>query len=162
VDHSANHEDGAVIDLAVAEQLAERLRALRAEPRELASFQVWVKANRSVLSTEMSPGNLLKLSHGNMAKVMEALVNLLPDCTRCGRICQPGPFASRIEHAECASLVDSAVNDEVLLRVKRPGWVLLDQRQLGADAYFECRNCGALWTLVEPERQDNGLWERLS
>ena len=67
-----------------------------------------------------------------------------------------------MEQLAYSSRVDVALSSGELVRIKRPQWLQHGGTQLGADAYFECKFCGAIWTLVEPERQDNGMWQRIA
>lgn len=140
----------------------DRFLEFRSNPIDLNSFHNWIKASHAELLTHLSPGILLKLTRGDTAKVLITISKILPACSNCADICKEGAFANRSEHVSCASRVDLAILDGYLERIKKPSWVGQDNFQLGADAYYKCSSCGSIWTLVEPERQDNGLWERLA
>lgn len=128
----------------------------------LGVFQRWVEENRERLAEQIAAGILLKLRRGDLQKAMASLATLIPTCVKCRSICQAGPFMTRQDHAKCALNVDIVVKNGHLSQIPRPNWTPIDNSQLGADAYFICTGCGSVWTLVEPERQDNGTWQRLA
>lgn len=138
------------------------LREVRSNPGMKDEFQKWVRAHNESLSNHLSQGVYLRLARGDIEKVMSSVAALLPGCSHCERICSQGAFDSRSEQHECERRVDAALQGGDLRRVKRPVWFNPHHSQLGSDGYFECVTCGSVWTLVEPERQDNGLWERIS
>lgn len=121
-----------------------------------------VEKNHDRLAMHISAGNFLKLRRGDTQKVMASIAVVLPACVKCGNICPAGPFITRQDHATCATNVDAAVKNGDLCRIPQPNWASIDNSQLGADAYFRCTGCGSVWTLVEPERQENGTSERLA
>ena len=143
-------------------ELEKHLRAFRAEPGSPCELKAWLDQNQPELATILSPGILLKLRSPNVGKIMGAIALLLPGCTHCGQVGAPTTFASRQEHSSYAKRVDDAISNNILKRVKAPQWLLPDNSQMGADGYFKCSVCGAIWSLVEPERQDNGKWERIA
>lgn len=129
---------------------------------DLGSLHKWADENQEKLRTHMSPGLLLKLRKGNATQVMGIVASIVPACQVCSGINPVGVFSSRQDHARCAQHVDAAMTSGALKRIRIPSWFQAAHSQLGADAYFECTCCGSIWTLVEPERQDHGLWERLA
>jgi hypothetical protein len=139
-----------------------QLLAFRRNPVSPRGLIAWLDRNQSELAGILSPGILLKLRSNNIQKIMSAIAVLLPACTHCDQVGAPTIFASRQEHSSYAKRVDGAISNGILKRVKSPNWLLPDNSQMGADAYFECAVCGAIWSLVEPERQDNGKWERIA
>jgi hypothetical protein len=140
----------------------EELVNFRQGAINLGVFQHWVEKNHDRLAAQIPAGILLKLRRGDVRKIMASIAKLIPTCARCGQICQVGPFTTRQAHAKCASNVDAAVKNAVLSRIAQPNWVPIGNSQFGAAGYFKCTGCGSVWTLVEPERQDNGTWERLA
>ena len=135
----------------------------RKDPVSLHGLKAWLDQNQSEPDGILSPGILLKLRSTNIQKIMSAIAVLLPACTpHCDQVGVPTVFASRQEHSSYAKTVDGAISNGILKRVKSPNWLLPDNSQMGADAYFECGVGGAIWSLVEPERQDNGKWERIA
>lgn len=139
-----------------------KLREIREDPNKFGPFQVWMQSNEDALAGLISQGDLLRLKRGDLPRVMNALTRLLPSCSACGKLWPRGAFSSRADHQACAQRVDMALADGVLRRTDRPAWVLSDVSQFGSDAYYGCVNCGAHWILVEPEREDNGLWDRIA
>lgn len=89
-------------------------------------------------------------------------MSLLPSCSNCRDICKEGIFLTRQEHAACVSNVSQAVSNGTLKPIPRPEWFRPSDKHFGADGYFKCNTCDAVWTLVTPEREDNGLWERIA
>lgn len=162
MDHSDHKERTVVMKSLLDIDLHEEFVNFRQGVIDLGIFQQWVEKNHDRLATHISAGTLLKLRRGDIRKVMASIAMLLPSCVKCGNICQAGPFTTRQDHATCASNVDVAMKNGVLSRIPQPNWSPIDSSQLGADAYFKCTSCGSVWTLVEPERQDNGTWERLA
>jgi len=141
--------------------LSQKIGELRASNITVDDFHQWVVASSATLSKVVSQGVLLKFKRGDMSKIMAASKVVLPPCSKCSSLFKEGEFSDRAEHASCARIVDQAMATGLLNRVGRPNWFKPNSNQLGADAYFECSSCGALWTLVEPERQYHGLWERV-
>jgi hypothetical protein len=162
MDHSANKERTAVMKSLLDSDLHDEFVNFRQGVIGLDIFQQWVEKNHDRLATHISAGNLLKLRRGDIHKVMASIAKVLPSCIKCGNICQAGPFTTRHDHATCASNVEMALKNGEISRIPLPSWAPIDNSQLGADAYFKCMGCGSVWTLVEPERQDNGTWERLA
>lgn len=162
MDHSAHKERAVVMKLLLDSDLHEEFAKFRQGNIDHGIFQQWVENNYDRLARHISVGNLLKLRRGDIRKAMASIATLLPSCGKCGNIYQAGPFTTRQDHATCASKVDLAMKNGELIRIPQPIWSPIDNSQLGADAYFECTGCGSIWTLVEPERQDNGTWERLA
>jgi hypothetical protein len=160
--YSANEKRTVAMKSLLDSDFQEEFVKFRQGAISLGVFQQWVERNYERLATQVSAGILLKLRRGNAQKVMASIAVLVPDCAKCGHICPRGPFTTRQEHAGCASKVEIAVKNGDLSRIPPPNWRPIDNSQLGADAYFECTACGSVWTLVEPERQDNGMWDRLA
>ena len=161
LDHSTR-KIWSVVMTKLNDYIVETLRKFRQGAVDITSFQQWVDGNRYALAAEVSSGVLLKFHRGNTQKVMGAIAGILPSCTSCDRIGPSGDFYSRLEHAKVAEEVDTALRVGILKRIPRPSWVNTNSQHLGADAYFQCVNCGSIWTLVEPEQHDNGSWRRLA
>lgn len=137
------------------------LKKFQSRATDLSTFQKWISDNYQGLGAFASPGLLIKLKRGGERKVMEAVMALLPSCSNCRDICEGGPFLTRKEYADCASCVAQATQNGMLTKVGRPAWFQPDGEHFGADGYYKCNICSAVWTLVLPEREDNGLWERI-
>lgn len=144
------------------ETFVANLRKFRRGDIDLPSFQDWIARQSTNLSLMVPTGVLLKLRRGDKEKAMRAVARLLPACAYCGQMPAVGVFTSREQHSTYASWVTQAVRNGTFKPIPRPDWLHSTQQHFGADGYFQCTNCGSLWTLVEPEREDNGLWERLA
>lgn len=142
--------------------IADRLRAFRKEPINQDAFRDWVRKNHSRLAPQCAPGLILKLRSRDVQTIMSSIANLIPACSQCVQVGEQKIFESRAEQLSYARRVDATLNGGPLKRIKRPNWFQHDGAQLGPDGYFECTSCGAFWTLVEPERQYNGLWQRIA
>lgn len=144
------------------ESLFENLRELRRENINVEEFHQWMKTLNEESTRTVPKGILLKLKHGDMNKILSASKAILPSCLKCSAICKEHAFYDRSEHAACASAIDQALQAGILRRLAKPKWYVPSNTQPGADAYFACSFCGSIWNLVEPERQYNGLWERIA
>jgi hypothetical protein len=142
-------------------RIIEKLRDFQKGQVDLQSFQQWISVHSDQLRLGLAPGVLLNLKRGDKQKAMKAAAMALPACSDCGHLCDSGVFSSRQEHSACAAQVKESVRKGTLKGIPRPNWFRASPHNLGADGYFECGNCSAIWTLVEPEREDNGLWERI-
>jgi hypothetical protein len=142
--------------------LIAELKRLRSGAIDLPSFQRWLSEDQQKLGQSVSSGILLKLKRGDERQAMKAAETLLPTCVKCRDICKHGGFLTRQEYALCASQVARAVENSTLTAIARPRWFYSDDKHYGADGYFKCNTCDAFWTLVAPEREDNGLWERIA
>lgn len=142
--------------------IREKLFDFKSGSVDLTSFQEWVSNNQETFKNLVSQGVLLKLRRGDMETVMGCIASFDSACDKCSGINPAGRFTSRQEFSICASHVDNALASGVLKRVKMPIWVKPEALQFGADAYYECTTCSTTWLLVEPEREDNGLWRRLN
>lgn len=143
-------------------ELIEKLRRFRDDPTELGSLQYWLKININEIERLISPGVALKLCSRDIQKVMSAIVSIVPPCSICGSIARPRAFTLRQEHRFVALHVEQAILGGFLSRIKSPAWLNNDDLEHAADAYFNCGSCGAIWTLVEPEREYTGQWQRLA
>lgn len=129
---------------------------------DLASFQKWISDNFDDLEGLSSPGLLMRLKRGGEQQAMRAVVSILPSCSACSDICKVGAFIIRQEHSTCLSQIAQAVQKGTLVQIARPDWFKTDDKHFGPDGYYKCNICDAVWTLVLPEREDNGLWERIA
>lgn len=145
-----------------SEQLLIELKRLRDEARNLEKFRSWVFANTESLNLTIPPGYLLKLKRGEMQHVMRVSAALIPSCIDCRDLCEGGVLLTRQQSALCTSTVSKAMQLGFITPSHRPPWFAPRDIHFGADAYFKCRTCGALYTLVAPEGEDNGLWERFA
>ena len=143
-------------------EFIDKFRKFRSDPALLETLQNWVKINKSEVEKLISPGAALKLRSKDIQKVMSAIVSIVPPCSICGNIARPQVFTSRQDHLFVALQVENALLRGLLKRIKSPAWFNSDDLQHAADAYFDCSSCGAIWTLVEPEREYNGQWKRLA
>lgn len=141
--------------------LSQKIYELRASNIAVDDFHQWVIDSSETLSKGVPKGILLKLKRGDMSQILDASKTVIPACLSCSSLFKEGEFSDRAEHLSCANIVAQAITTGLLNRVARPIWFKPNSNQLGADAYFECSSCCALWTLVEPERQYCGLWERV-
>ncbi|UTM58454.1 hypothetical protein L4174_006340 [Photobacterium sp. CCB-ST2H9] len=146
----------------VLQNLPEKIKSLRAGLISVEEFQTWINSASADELKLVPQGILLRLKRGGMDKVMLASVNILPDCVNCHGIYRQGVFESRNEHASCSKYVDQAVQGNVLVSIQKPKWYKPKAGQLGPESYYSCTSCGSIWNLVEPERQCNGLWERIA
>jgi hypothetical protein len=142
-------------------EIIGKLKEFQKGELDLQSFQKWISVHSDQLRLFLAPDVLLCLKRGDKQKAMKAVVMVLPACSACAHIGDIGVFSSRQEHSACIARVKESVLRGVLKGIPRPKWFHASGHNLGADGYFECENCSAIWTLVEPEREDNGLWERL-
>lgn len=146
----------------ISKDLIDRLRAFRNAPLKQKDLRVWVRQERAQLDQQFAPGLVLKLCSRDLQSIMSSIAILVPACSKCAKTGEQKIFGSRIEQLAYSNRVDLALESGELVRIKRPQWFQHCSTQLGADAYFECKFCGAIWTLVEPERQDNGMWQRIA
>lgn len=143
-------------------EFIDKLREFQRGSVDLLSFQQWIELHYDQLTPLVAPGALLKLRRGDKQKALKAVGQLLPSCPDCAQLCEGRVFSSREEHGVCAARVEDSLRAGTLKRIQRPDWFHPSELHFGADGYFECTMCGTIWTLVEPEREDNGLWERLT
>lgn len=146
----------------ISEQLLIELKKLRDDTGELEKFRNWMRANAESLNLTISPGCLLRLKRGEMQHVMRVSAALIPSCIYCRDLCDKGVFLTRQQNALCTSTVSKAMQSGYVTPTRCPPWFAPPDIHFGADAYFKCRTCGALYTLVAPEGEDNGLWERFA
>lgn len=144
------------------EALSSALAALRTDPSCEPSVRGAVASLADALDKQLSPGVRLKLRRGSLQDLMAIATKILPGCAHCSSLYPETTFSSRAEQARCAQVVDAALSRGILKRIARPAWMVPDTTQLGADAYFICATCGAIWTLVEPEQHCHGLWFRMA
>jgi hypothetical protein len=142
--------------------LHQWLLDVRGDAASVEDFRSWFALNQSKYEHDLPAGLMLKLKRGDAEQVMAAIARLLPACDSCQGIFPEGPFNSRQDHSSCSSMVNLAVSNGVFIRKPMPIWIKPDASHRGADAYFSCARCGALWTMVDPEREDRGFWARLA
>lgn len=122
----------------------------------------WLNANQPTVLAQISRGALLKLQHGNDYVAMTTLAKILPACAICSGVCTEQTFTSWSDYQQCVTRVDAAEVAAKVVRIKPPAWTYNAGSEVGADAYYRCSTCGAIWGLVRPEKQENGSWRRLA
>lgn len=143
-------------------ELVSELKSFRSGAIDASSFREWIVVNYKDLEPLISPGLLIKLKRGSEPQMRATVASLLPSCPNCRDICEEGSFLTREEYVTCTSKVTEAVRTGSLAPVGRPSWFNPEDKHFGADGYYKCNICEAMWTLVNPEREDNGLWERVA
>ena len=122
----------------------------------------WLDSEQTRVSAQISRGAILKLRHGTDYAAMTALAEILPVCTVCGAMCRERTFTSWSDYQQCVTRVDAAEAAGEIVRMKPLAWTYNVGSEAGADAYYRCSTCGAIWGLVRPEREENGSWRRLA
>jgi hypothetical protein len=143
-------------------ELIVELKNFQSGITDLINFQIWIGTKYDHLRSLIPPGILLKLRRGTEEQVMKAIASLLPPCAVCGEICSEGNFLTRQNYLECMPRIEQSIRNGLLVQIPRPRWFHAGDKHFGADGYFKCTACNAIWTFVMPEREDNGLWERLA
>jgi hypothetical protein len=144
------------------QKLSEKLIALREGGLSVSSFHDWLNNSDNQSIHLIAKGMLLKLKRGDMNKIMSVAAVIVPCCEKCNVIYRLGEFKSRKEYSICESSVEKALSSHILSPSIKPIWYEPSKGQLGADSYYKCTKCGAVWNLVLPERHCNGLWDRVA
>lgn len=122
----------------------------------------WFDTQKATLSTQLPRSSFLQLRYASAYVAATALAKVLPACTNCSAICPQHIFSSWQEYKQCEGRVDHAEAVGTLLRMSPPAWAVDIPKGGGADGYYRCSKCGAVWGIVRPERQENGSWRRLA
>lgn len=143
-------------------QILEKMMRFRNGELELTAFQNFITMNIAQLKPVVPPGVMLKLRRGDKQTVIKAVAIVFPNCSLCEALCDVGHFTSRQAQSSCEARVYDSFQRGDIQRVSRPEWFNPTQAHFGADGYFSCTRCGSIWNMVEPEREDNGLWGRIA
>jgi hypothetical protein len=138
------------------------LTAYREGSIDLAKFKMWIEAENPRIAAQSPRGQLLKLRHGNDYARMVAIARLLPSCEKCAMIGAPRQFASRQEYEVHSKRRDVLVASGTLRTITPPSWTCDSPPTAEAVMYYTCSTCGSIWVFGEPERAENGFWERLA
>jgi hypothetical protein len=134
----------------------------RADHVDDAQFNAWLQVEIARLDAQIPRGLLLKLKRGSKYVRMSAIGQLLPPCGQCALVGVPKKFESRSEYGDYSRRRDDVVSVGALVEIKPPAWANEGPGSPGAAMYYRCVSCGSLWAFVEPEREDNGSWNRLA
>lgn len=142
--------------------LADKIKSLRNSSISIDLFRDWVSDSGNEIEKYFSRGQLLKLRHADLAVVLDLSKKVLPACKRCSSIFNEGVFIDKVTHVVCVDSVIGAVGLGILEKIDRPSWYKIAEPHVGAAAYYKCNSCGSLWSIVEPERQYRGGWQRIA
>ena len=126
------------------------------------SLLQWIEANKTGFSAQVSRGVFLRLLHGSDYAAATSIANVLAACALCGSVCQERTFLSWIDYLQGAGLIEAAEAVGRLTKILPPRWTMGADSGRDADVYYGCPDCGAVWGLILPEREEHGSWRRLA
>lgn len=144
------------------DDIASMLASYRSGQASREQFVKWLDEQKARIAAQLPRGSMLKIRHGSDYAAATALASLLPACSTCNSVCDDRTFSSWDEYEDCERRVNRAEAARAIGRIKPPIWAISIPEGGGADAYYRCSSCGAIWGLVRPEKQERGSWHRLA
>lgn len=143
------------------DELIHKLKQLRVADISTNDFRKWF-IGKNDIEKIISRGFYLKLKKNDFKTMMHVLCLLSPSCNKCGNLYKIMVFENRKQQLKCLESIEIAEKQKTLIWIDKPYWYIPKDNQLGAEAFYKCNHCGAIWNLVEPEKQYNGLWNRVA
>ncbi|OXI96899.1 hypothetical protein CFB41_28090 [Burkholderia sp. AU33803] len=143
------------------QDIQQMLRRYRDQDIDLQQLRAWLDSERTRVDAQIPRGQLLKLKRGSEAQSNGAVAQLLPACGYCLSVGSPKQFVSRQEYQQYSQRRDAAVASGVLAEIAPPPFDSEGPGSAGSAMYYRCTRCHSIWVFVEPERADNGLWDRV-
>jgi len=137
------------------------LRRYREQDIDLHQLRVWLDGERTRVDAHIPRGEWLKLRRGSEAQSNGAIARLLPACMHCLGVGKPKAFASHHEYQQYAHRRDAAIANGVLSDIPQPHFSSEGPDSAGSAMYCRCTCCRAIWAFVEPEKAENGSWNRI-
>ncbi|WP_244136435.1 hypothetical protein [Burkholderia sp. BCC0405] len=143
------------------QDIQNMFRRYRDQDIDLQHLRAWLDSEGVRVEAQIPRGQLLKLRRGNEAQSNGAVAQLLPACTRCLSIGSPKQFVSRVEYQQYSQRRDAAVANGDLAEIVPPAFDFEGAGSAGAAMYYRCTHCHSIWAFVEPEKAENGSWNRI-
>lgn len=141
----------------------KKILEFRLENIDLHFFQEWANLNSKILSDmKISDGLSLRLRRGDKQTVMKSIASILPPCKQCNALPPSIFFYNRQDQENVFLKINSFLKNGILNNISKPDWYHPDSKPFGADTYYICATCNSMWTLVQPEHEDNGCWQRIA
>ena len=147
--------------IAVDQDIESMLRRYRDRDIDLRQLRVWLGNESARVEAQIPRGQLQKLKRGSEAQGNGVIAQLLPACDYCLGIGSAEQFVSRQEYQQYSQRRDVAVTNGVLAEIVPPPFDPEGQGAAGAATYYRCTRCHSIWVFVEPERAENGSWDRV-
>ncbi|WP_230943306.1 hypothetical protein [Burkholderia cepacia] len=128
---------------------------------DLQQLRAWLDNQGARVEAQIPRGQLLKLRRGSEAQSNGAIAQLLPACTHCRGIGLSKQFVSRMEYQQYSQRRDAAVANGILTEIVPPLFDSEGSGSAGSAMYYRCSQCHSIWVFVEPERAENGSWNRI-
>ncbi|WP_241021075.1 hypothetical protein [Burkholderia sp. Ac-20344] len=143
------------------QDIQRMLRRYRNRDIDLQHLRVWLDNEGARVEAQVPRGQLLKLKRGSEAQSNGVVALLLPACAYCLRVGSPKQFVSRLEYQQYSQRRDTAVASGVLAEIAPPPFDSEGAGSAGSAMYYRCTRCHAIWVFVEPEKAENGSWNRV-
>lgn len=135
---------------------------LQKDPNSLQIFHSWIKKNNLLFQNEISAGELLRLKNGPMQEVLRIAIKFRLSCQYCKLFPTQKYFLCRSDFNSVMTCLEMLASQSVLARIKPPLWYSSNGNYTGAEGFFECKVCGAIWQVTIPEKEDNGSINRIA
>ncbi|WP_175959709.1 hypothetical protein [Burkholderia pyrrocinia] len=136
-------------------------RRYRDRDIDLQQLRAWLGSEGARVDAQIPRGLLLNLTRGSEAQSNGAVAQLLPACARCLSIGSPKQFVSRVEYQQYSQRRDAAVANGFLAEIAPPAFDFEGVGTAGSTMYHRCTDCHSIWAFVEPEKMENGSWNRI-
>ncbi|MCU9953852.1 hypothetical protein OEJ37_10830 [Burkholderia sp. BKH01] len=137
------------------------LRRYRDQDIDLQQLRAWLDKEGVRVEAQIPRGQLLKIRRGSEAQSNGVIAQLLPACARCRSIGSPKQFVSRVEYQQYSQRRDAAVANGFLAEISPPVFDFERAGSVGSTMYYRCTHCNSIWAFVEPEKAENGSWNRI-
>ncbi|WP_346779084.1 hypothetical protein [Burkholderia sp. Tr-20390] len=142
------------------QDIQEMFRRYRDRDIDLQQLRVWLGNESARVEAQIPRGQLLKLRRGSEARSNGVIAQLLPACEYCLAVGSPKQFESRLEYQQYSQRRDTAVTSGVLADIAPPRFDSEGPGSAGSAMYYRCTRCHAIWAFVEPEKAEDGAWNR--
>jgi hypothetical protein len=146
---------------AMDQDIQNMLHRYRERDINLSQLRAWLDGEWTRVEAQIPRGQWLKLKRGSEAQTNGAIARLLPACLHCLSVGEPKQFASRLEFQQYSQSRDAAVAKGIFSEIPSPDFSFEEVGSAGSVMYYRCTQCRSFWSFVEPEREENGSWNRI-
>lgn len=150
------------MSLPLLSDFADITSTLQEDPSSLSDFHAWVRANQSLIATDFSAGELLKLKRGSVQDVLRTMIRYRQPCLNCVNFPAAKNFESRMDFEISMKEIEKFVSIGIYRRIGRPLWFSSSGGYIGAEGFFKCTVCPAIWQISIPEKEENGSISRIA
>lgn len=121
----------------------------------------WITGNSDKISSLVSRGAFLRLKYGTRWDIRDVLDSLKP-CPVCSTFQYSVSFSGHDDFYEAEGEIEGAMEAGKLRLIRQPSWYRERKDEIaGGELFYKCLKCGAVFSVVLPERAFSGSITRI-